>query len=86
MGGVLEELWFLGVPAYFFLQYFTARRYRGSWLIAALVPLLVMVPVVLHALLAFLAGSNLWPIFLILVTPLAFLYLVGLAVVRAIRT
>jgi hypothetical protein len=45
-----------------------------------------MVPVVLHALLAFLAGSNLWPIFLILAAPLAFLYLVGLAVMRAIRT
>ena len=86
MGGIVEELWFLAVPAYFFLQFFTAMRYRGGWLIAAPAPLVVMVPVVLHAFLAFLGGSNLWPILIIFVSPLAFVYLVGLAVVRAIRT
>jgi hypothetical protein len=86
MGGIVKELWFLAVPAYFFLQFLTARRYRGGWRIAALAPLIVMVPVVLHAFLGFLGGSNLWPILAILVSPLAFIYLVGLAVVRAIRT
>ena len=86
MGGIFEELWLLLVPAYFFLQYFTWRRYRGGWLVAALVPLVVMVPVVLHATLALMAGSNLWPLLIILVTPVAFLYLVAVAVVRAIRT
>jgi hypothetical protein len=86
MDWLFEELWLLLVPAYFFLQYFTGMRYRGGWLVAALVPLVVMVPVVLHAVFALVAGSNLWPLLLILVSPVAFLYLVRLAVVRAIRT
>jgi hypothetical protein len=85
MGGIFEELWLIAVPAYFFLQYFTGMRYRGGWLVAALLPLVVMVPVALHAVLALIAGSNLWPLLLILVSPVAFLYLVGLAVVRAVR-
>jgi hypothetical protein len=86
MGGFVEELWLLLVPAYFFLQYFMVVRYRGGWLILALVPLLVMVPVVIHALLAYLAGSNLWPLLVILTSPVAFLYLLAVAVARAFAT
>jgi hypothetical protein len=86
MGGLLEEAWLVLVPAYFFLQYFTLARYRGGWRIAALVPLVVMAPIVGHAILAFLAVSNLWPLLLILVSPIAFLYLVAVAVIRAVRT
>ena len=86
MGGLLEEAWLVLVPAYFFLQYFTAVRYRGGWRLAALAPMVVMVPAVGHAVLAFLGGSNLWPLLLFLTAPFAFLYLVGVAVVRAIRT
>jgi hypothetical protein len=86
MADGLAEIWLVLVPAYFFLQYFTAMRYRGGWRIAALVPLVIMVPVVGHAVLAFLGGSNLWPLLLFLTAPFAFLYLVGVGVVRAIRT
>jgi hypothetical protein len=86
MGGLLEEAWLVLGPAYFFLQYFTLARYRGGWRIAALVPLVVMVPIVGQAILAFLAGSNLWPRLLILVSPIAFFYLVAVAIIRAVRT
>jgi len=86
MGGIFEEIWLVLVPAYFFLQYFTLARYRGGWRMAALAPLVVMLPLVGHAILAFLAGSNLWPLLLILVSPIAFLYLVVLGIIRAIRT
>ncbi len=86
MGGIVEEIWLVLVPAYFFLQYLTLRRYRGGWRMAALAPLVVMVPVVGHAVLTFLGGSNLWPVLLFLTAPVAFLYLAGVAVVRAIRT
>jgi hypothetical protein len=86
MGGILEEIWLVLVPAYFFLQYFTLVRYGGGWRFAALAPLIVMVPIVGHAVLAFLGGSNLWPLLLILVSPIGFLYLVGLGIIRAIRT
>jgi hypothetical protein len=79
---VAVEFVLLAVPAYFFLQLFMALRYRGSWLMFALVPLIVMVPLVLHAILALMAGSNLWPILVILASPAAFLYLLGVAVAK----
>lgn len=86
MGGIFEEVWGLAIFAYFFLQLFMGLRYRGRWLIAAMVPLVVMVPIVIHAALAFLAGSNLWPILIVLVAPLAFLYLLAVAAARAVAT
>ena len=86
MDWFFEELWLLAVPAYFFMQILMAYRYRGGWLLAALVPLVVMGPIFVHAILALLAGSNLWPVLVILVSPIAFLYLLAVAVTRAIRT
>jgi len=86
MDDLIGELLMLAAPLYFFLQVLMARRYRGRWLILSLVPLLVMVPLAIHAGLAFAAGSNLWPLLLILASPLACIYLVGLAVVKASLT
>jgi hypothetical protein len=80
---VIGELVMLAAPAYFFLQLSMALRYRGRWLVLALVPLVVMIPLVFHAGLAFTAGSNMWPVLLILACPVAFLYLLGLAVAKA---
>jgi hypothetical protein len=83
MEWLIGELVILAAPAYFFLQIFTAMRYRGRWLVFALLPLLVMAPLALHAAFAFAAGSNLWPLLVILASPVAFIYLVGLAVAKA---
>jgi len=66
----------LAVPGYFVLQAWVVHRWSGGWRNAALVPLVAMVPAVLHALFALAAGSNLWPIAVILAAPLAFMYLV----------
>jgi hypothetical protein len=74
---ILWQLLFWTVPGYFPLQGFVLwrcwRRRRG----AALLPLLVTVPALLISMVALIQGSNLWPIWLILVTPPCFLYLVG---------
>jgi hypothetical protein len=83
MDWLIGELLILAGPAYFFLQLLTAVRYRGRWLALSLVPLLLMVPLGVHAGMAFAAGSNLWPMLLILAAPLACIYLLGLAVVKA---
>jgi hypothetical protein len=72
------------VPGYFVLQAWLAQAWSGGWRIAALVPLVVMAPVVLHALFALAIGSNLWPIGVILLAPLAFVYLVVVCSSRAI--
>jgi hypothetical protein len=83
MEWVIGELVMLAVPGYFFLQLLTALRYRGRWRLLALAPLLVMVPLGLHAAVAFAAGSNLWPLLVILASPFACLYLLGLTVAKA---
>jgi hypothetical protein len=80
---LINELVILAGPAYFFLQLFMAARYRGRWLVLALVPLILMVPLAIHAGSALAAGSSLWPLHLILAAPLACVYLLGLAVVKA---
>src|SRR5215510_12816874 len=69
---LIGELVALAGPAYFFLQILMAVRYRGSWRLAALAPLLVMVPLALHAGLAYAGGAPGWPLLLVLATPVAF--------------
>ena len=83
MDWLVGELLILAGPVYFFLQLLMAVRYRGRWLVLSLVPLLLMVPLAVHAGMAFAAGSNLWPMLLILAAPVACIYLLGLAVVKA---
>ena len=83
MDWLIGELLILAGPVYFFLQLLMAIRYRGRWLVLSLVPLLLMMPLGVHAGMAFAAGSNLWPMLLILAAPLASIYLLGLAVVKA---
>lgn len=82
MGWLLAELMALAGPAYFFLQLMTAVRYRGRWRLAALVPLLVMVPLAIEAGLAYAAGVPGWPSLLVRASPAAFLYLLLLAVLK----
>jgi hypothetical protein len=83
MDRVIAELVALAGPAYFFLQLLMAARYRGRWRLIALVPLVVMVPLAVQAALAYAAGSSAWPALLILAAPVAFGYLLVIAVVRS---
>jgi hypothetical protein len=76
----------LAVPGYFVLQAFTVVQFSGGWRYAALVPLLGAVPLVIYTLLALATGSNLWPLLLILLSPIGLIYLVGLMMVRRIVT
>lgn len=82
MERLIGELVALAGPAYFFLQVLTAIRYRGLWRLAALVPLLVMLPLAAHAGLAYAAGAQGWPMLLILASPLAFLYILAVATAK----
>jgi hypothetical protein len=73
------------VPVYLVLQIVMVRRYRGGWRRAALAPLLLTVPLAVYTAGAFAAGSNLWPLMLILLTPVACLYLLALWLLRRVR-
>jgi hypothetical protein len=74
----------LSLPGYVVLQWYAARHWEGGWRIAALVPLAIMAVLVVHAAVAFMAQSNLWPLMVILTAPLFCIYLIGLACARAI--
>jgi hypothetical protein len=80
---LIGELVALAGPAYFFLQIMMAMRYRGRWRLAALVPLLVMVPLVAQAGLAYAAGEPGWPLLLVLAAPVAFTWLLLVAIVKS---
>jgi hypothetical protein len=82
MSWLLNELVALAGPAYFFLQLIMAFRYRGRWRLAALGPLVLMVPLALEAGLAYAAGVPGWPTLLVLASPVACLYLLLLAVLK----
>ena len=84
MDWLIGELVMFAAPAYFFMQLVTTVRYRGRWRVLSLVPLIFMVPLAIHAGFALAAGANLWPVLLILASPVAFAYLLALVVVKAI--
>jgi hypothetical protein len=83
---LISELVTLAALAYVFLQLIMVVRYRGRWLALSLAPLGLMLPLAVHAGLAFAAGSGLWAVPLILAAPFGFLYLLGLAIAKAIVT
>ena len=57
-------------------------RWRGGWRKAAAIPVVLMLVVLGHAIVALLAGSNLFPLGLIFTAPVALLYLLVLMVLR----
>ena len=67
-----------GLLVYPVLQYLALKRLRGVWRNLAFVPLVPMVIVLFVTFLSFFQQSNLWPIFLIFVSPFALVYLVVL--------
>lgn len=82
LGSFLVALAAASIPAYVCLQLFMVFRYSGGWRVAAGLPLVGMIPLALYTLVALAMGSNLWPLMLLFLTPPAFLYLVGLLIVR----
>jgi hypothetical protein len=75
LGLLLVQVPFFAVPGYLLLQVLTLWRWRGGWRRAAAVPLLLMIPVMLFCLYALAKGSNLWPLSMIFLSPVGFLYL-----------
>ncbi len=70
------------IPLYFFLQIYMLKKYQGVWRKAALVPLLVMAPLLVYTGIALFAKSNLWPLMMLFVTPVLALYLIGVLACR----
>jgi uncharacterized membrane protein YdbT with pleckstrin-like domain len=82
LGELVVGIGVLSIVGYLVLQPLTGFRLSGGWRIAALVPLIAVVPIVVHAAYAFAQRSNLWPLGLIFFMPFAFLYLLVVAATR----
>jgi hypothetical protein len=78
-GGFMDTLlglvMMLSVPGYIVAQIWSLSRLEGGWRKAALVPAFVMGGALVFSLFALSRGSNLWPIWLILLAPLALIWL-----------
>lgn len=70
------------IPLYFLLQIYMLKKYQGAWRKAALVPLLVMAPLLVYTGIALFAKSNLWPLMMLFITPVLSLYLIGVLTCR----
>lgn len=70
---------------YVVLQVLAARSMRGRARRIVLLPLPLMAVVAIATAKAYAEGSNLWPIWLILVSPLASMYLAGFWVIEKRR-
>lgn len=78
---MLLLLW-LSALAYLVMQIFLLVRPLGGKRGAIALPLVVMVPVFASTIAGVVQQSNLWPLLLLLTSPLAFLYLLVVALVR----
>ena len=73
-GGLLM---YASIPAYLVLQAIGLWSLRNDWLKAAVLPLIPMALVVVYTIDAYLKESNLWPVILILASPIAAVYLLA---------
>ena len=63
-----------GIFHYPGMLYRSVKQMRGGWRIAALLPLLVVIPIVVVTIRGLQQRSNLWPIYLIILAPVVLLY------------
>ena len=76
------SLGFGAMLGYLLLQPLVAFRWSGRWRLAGLAPLVLTLPLAAYTLTALAAGSNLWPLAALFLTPVAFVYLLLLASLR----
>lgn len=79
-GTALFAFLYLSILGYPFLQAYSL--WKDGWFGLAGVPLLLMIPLFIHAGSALMAGSNLWPLLLLFGAPFAFGYLIILRIWR----
>lgn len=69
------QLLYLSVPLYWILQIRLLLKWSDGWRKLACIPLLISLPLVIYTLFALFAGSNLWPLMMLFITPVTLLML-----------
>jgi hypothetical protein len=77
----LGVLW-LCVVGYVFMQAVVLLRASGQSRLFAALPLVAMVPIFVFTAVAYAQESNLWPLTLLLASPLALLYVIAVRIVQ----
>jgi hypothetical protein len=77
-GALLIDLGFAAAIVYLPLQIYTIARWKGAWRLSSLLPLVVMVPAYAVAYASLVQRSNLWPVWMILISPVAVVYQLAL--------
>lgn len=69
------QLLFLSIPFYWILQIILIFKWSGRWRTRVYLPLLISIPLLIYTLYALYAGSNLWPLMMLFITPFTLLFL-----------
>jgi 4-amino-4-deoxy-L-arabinose transferase-like glycosyltransferase len=72
----------VSVPVYLVLQGILLWRWQGRWRLLAGMAAIPMALALAHAIFAFFAGSNIFPVILIFTAPIALIYLVVLMIIK----
>src|SRR5512136_700259 len=86
LGLLIMLIFAFSIKGYINRQLSAIKEMQDLWLILACVPLIAVVGAVVVSIIGLIQGSNLWPIFLIFILPVAYVYLLILwAVHRAVQ-
>ena len=86
LGLLIMLIFAFSIKGYINRQLSAIKEMQGLWLILACVPLIAVAGAVVVSIIGLIQGSNLWPIFLIFILPVAYVYLFILwAVYRAVQ-
>ncbi|PWY55052.1 hypothetical protein DGG96_14035 [Legionella qingyii] len=69
------QLLYFSIPIYWILQLRLLWKWSGSWRKLACIPLLISLPLLVYTVFALFAGSNLWPLMMLFITPVTLLML-----------
>ena len=86
IGGSIILVGFLSVIAYIPLQLFAVWKLKGGLRIAAFIPIPIMALVLAVTVAAYVAESNLWPIYMIFCSPIAVIFLAVLLIASRAST
>ena len=86
LGLLIMLIFAFSIKGYIIRPRSAIKEMQGLWWILACVPLITVAGAVVVSIIGLIQGSNLWPIFLIFILPVAYVYLLILwAVYRAVQ-
>lgn len=76
------QLLFWSIPIYWILQLIVLWKWSGTWRKIACMPLFISIPLLIYTVFALFAGSNLWPLMMLFITPVILLVLLIIMIMK----